>query len=576
MSLRRSARAPTTQPAPNARRNTNSSTSSVSSGQPDRKPRSQPKSGSPLSSAAARSPSPETPRALEDALPRRTRSTQDDTRGEGAVKVKRNGEDNEEEEEEEEEDEEEETRCICGHQEYPGLPVIDAENSRRRSQVDSDPTSEDTTGWFIQCDECQVWQHGGCVGILDETQSPEKYFCERCHRDLHEIGQDLNGRNYSRYLPANGSNSNSASPELRSKDHPKRTRETKPTRTELENLAKGRRATMNSRDSAYDEAEHLRRAIEESKKDSLAKTNGTRKGKRGRSESEGLEDSTKRRRTASGSTSSQSKQRLPGDISDDEAEKLEALKSIRGATARNHRSKEVRGKEAGRERERTEGSKEKHSNQKRKIDDYFLKSPSAKWQGISRSGSVQITQKRWPPPARKSRLGRNQYSKDREPPKQTTHSPPSNNSQDRDISNGSNGAHGNGAAESNGLGKPSRPRHMNPNRTTMNDMKRRVAGILEYISHIQVQMASLDAARPKLNLPNNHPPGTSGQRRAGARGKGEAVVGANELKDIVESLDQGDIMDGDAYEKLNALGMMEVLTKQLMKWQQQFGKYGEK
>ena len=43
---------------------------------------------------------------------------------------------------------------------------------------------------------------------------------------------------------------------------------------------------MNSRDSAYDEAEQLRRAIEESKKDSVAKTNGTRKGKRSRSESE--------------------------------------------------------------------------------------------------------------------------------------------------------------------------------------------------------------------------------------------------------------------------------------------------
>ena len=41
---------------------------------------------------------------------------------------------------------------------------------------------------------------------------------------------------------------------------------------------------MNSRDSAYDEAEQLRRAIEESKKESMVA--GTRKGKRSRSESE--------------------------------------------------------------------------------------------------------------------------------------------------------------------------------------------------------------------------------------------------------------------------------------------------
>ena len=43
---------------------------------------------------------------------------------------------------------------------------------------------------------------------------------------------------------------------------------------------------MNSRDSAYDEAEQLRRAIEESKKDSIVKPESTRKGKRGRDDSE--------------------------------------------------------------------------------------------------------------------------------------------------------------------------------------------------------------------------------------------------------------------------------------------------
>ena len=45
---------------------------------------------------------------------------------------------------------------------------------------------------------------------------------------------------------------------------------------------------MNSRDSAYDEAEQLRRAIEESKREvSAASTEaGARKGKRSRSDSE--------------------------------------------------------------------------------------------------------------------------------------------------------------------------------------------------------------------------------------------------------------------------------------------------
>lgn len=37
--------------------------------------------------------------------------------------------------------------------------------------------------------------------------------------------------------------------------------------------------------------------------------------------------------------------------------------------------------------------------------------------------------------------------------------------------------------------RPSKPRHMHPQRTTMNEMKRRVAAILEFISRMQVEMA---------------------------------------------------------------------------------------
>lgn len=93
-------------------------------------------------------------------------------------------------------------------------------------------------------------------------------------------------RQYSIYLPVQDSEFELGSPELKSKDTSKRTRVGKPVRTDLDKIAKGRRATMNSRDSAYDEAEQLRRAIEESKKDSIVKPEGTRKGKRSRDDSE--------------------------------------------------------------------------------------------------------------------------------------------------------------------------------------------------------------------------------------------------------------------------------------------------
>jgi hypothetical protein len=53
--------------------------------------------------------------------------------------------------------------------------------------ADSETLAEDAGGLFIQCDICKVWQHGGCVGIMDEAASPEEYFCEECRKDLHKL-----------------------------------------------------------------------------------------------------------------------------------------------------------------------------------------------------------------------------------------------------------------------------------------------------------------------------------------------------------------------------------------------------
>jgi hypothetical protein len=79
------------------------------------------------------------------------------------------------------EDEEDEiTRCVCGHQEYPGPPSDGGKQHH-------DPQSEESGGLFIQCDICKVWQHGGCVGIMDEATSPEEYFCEECRKELHKL-----------------------------------------------------------------------------------------------------------------------------------------------------------------------------------------------------------------------------------------------------------------------------------------------------------------------------------------------------------------------------------------------------
>jgi hypothetical protein len=64
-----------------------------------------------------------------------------------------------------------------------GLPPTDS----------SDLLSDDIGSMFIQCDSCKVWQHGGCVGIMDEEMSPDEYFCEECRKDLHRIRGEPNG-----------------------------------------------------------------------------------------------------------------------------------------------------------------------------------------------------------------------------------------------------------------------------------------------------------------------------------------------------------------------------------------------
>ena len=84
------------------------------------------------------------------------------------------------------EDEEEVTRCLCGQQEYPGPPLSEAYGA-------SEAQADDAGGLFIQCDGCSVWQHGGCVGIFDEAQSPDKYYCEECRPKQHEVHVDSRG-----------------------------------------------------------------------------------------------------------------------------------------------------------------------------------------------------------------------------------------------------------------------------------------------------------------------------------------------------------------------------------------------
>jgi hypothetical protein len=53
--------------------------------------------------------------------------------------------------------------------------------------------SDDVGNFFVQCDSCQVWQHGGCMGLTDESMLPEQYYCEQCRPASHKVITDRNG-----------------------------------------------------------------------------------------------------------------------------------------------------------------------------------------------------------------------------------------------------------------------------------------------------------------------------------------------------------------------------------------------
>lgn len=127
---------------------------------------------------------------------------------------------------------------------------------------------------------------------------------------------------------------------------------------------------------------------------------------------------------------------------------------------------------------------------------------------------------------------------------------------------------------------------MNPHRTTMNDMKRRVAAILEFISRMQVEMA--------VNGESITPPGNGDAASSLANSKAlaksvgahlETLVQANgeEGEDGTPSAPPTESEGGSDqapkekdFKDLSSVEMMDVLTRHLLKWQQEYGKYGEK
>ena len=190
MSPRRSSRARTTQPPPPPT-HTNSSTSLTSLTRAERNTRANNKPPSPRDSVTRRSDSLEDAEAHgrgEPPATRRSKRSNTNEKEETATKPLQPAGN-------EEAESEEVTRCICGNAEYPGSPLKLGvkEETAQKIPIGTDALLDDAGNFFIQCDKCEVWQHGGCVGLFDESMSPDEYFCEACRPEFHKTRRNSTG-----------------------------------------------------------------------------------------------------------------------------------------------------------------------------------------------------------------------------------------------------------------------------------------------------------------------------------------------------------------------------------------------
>ncbi|GME46333.1 Zinc finger PHD-type protein [Neofusicoccum parvum] len=548
MTLRRSSRAP-----PPAHSNSSSSLSSR-----DRTTRSNNKASSPHKSVSPASLSSDDgddagrTRHSEDPTTRR-RTRAQDIEEEEAAKM------DEELDEEVGDDEEETTRCICGYQEYPGPPSDDEDLA-----VGSDLQAEDVGGLFIQCDKCKVWQHGGCVGIMEEKAVPENYFCEECRKDLHNLLSSPKGQKYSHYIPVVGnkvSSKHSARKSSISKEAESRNskEKDKPSRASVEAFTK-RRSTMNSR-AAYDEDEVLRKVLEESKGEggTADSENGTRKGKRGRDDSEDVKQGIKRQRTASGSSSSPA----PSDGLDSDED---------GRSKSNSASQ----KQKPRDLEADAARDAAHDAEPQEIEpptNQTRETPTAPTTNSKKPGKSGGSKRGG------NRIGRNQYTRDRDinSVDKTPASPGRNgarNHKDKDeegspvngMDTAANGSGSDVPATGRGAKNGKKMGVSKLDKISWKDMNGTASHMLEYISRVQLEMASEKTTTTASAMAVVK---TLQVVNGGSPEKTTTVDGDSTLAKASDGKEEN-------YDGLNSLEMMDVLTRNLVLWQQSFGEHRDK
>lgn len=274
-------------------------------------------------------------------------------------------------------------------------------------------------------------------------------------------------------------------------------------------------------------------------------------------------------------------------------------KKIRGAAARNHKEKELRDE---RERQRQEAAKKRMGRAERRRVDGDTDSPSTDTielpldeseppedipipplpvvktapvksaevatQPLDPPSSSQVATPDTPPAApaaashkkggrppnaRKGKVGKNQYTKDREP--QNLEETPKR-SQSRDtIRNGDETSHPPSIKSTVSEARVSKLKGSG-SKVAMSDMKKRVAAILGYISRTQVELAS-ESLSPAA--------GAAAEKMIRGIADGLPMIRVD-----CEAETNGAASQEKEFKDLACVEMMDVLTRQLVKWQKEF------
>ncbi|KJZ75956.1 hypothetical protein HIM_04780 [Hirsutella minnesotensis 3608] len=572
-SPRRSSRARTVHP-----QSQQSSVSSGTSGRLERSTRSlnKPSSGKSTPSASLSSEPLDEP---EDTLLGRRRKRGHDDEQEKVTKVEHSNMANGSDDLPDEEDEA--VRCICGSEDYPGRPPVEGPDADFFAGIE---LTEDVTGFFVQCDVCKVWQHGACVGIFSAESSPDEYFCEQCRKDLHKIHTASNGQRYSKYVPLHRPSRATSRATSITKDGARSPKNgtSKASRPNSASQAAKRRSTMNSRDAAYDD-ELLRRVIEASKEDVVhdAVDGTVRRVKRGRSNSEENSANAKRQRTGSRSASPPPKQPEANGVeaSDDDAGNRNGVKRVKNNRFEHDKSEKEEKEQKERQRQEA-ANKRKGRAERRRAEDSDLSEelpaviPKPPQTNVPEPPSTEEVVATVPPPGtpptshpttmnsnkrasrnhHKKGKGKNQYTKDHD----KEESPARSASREAQRN----------AEELLNLGRVanSDARHGQKNKQalahkmSMLDMKRRVAAIMEFISRTQVDLAaengdSINGQDSPDKMDTDHT-------------NGEPTGDVQHAKAL--SIDTASSSDSKDFKELNCLEMMDVLTRDMVKWQNQY------